>query len=230
MAYRLLLIRHGQTAHNVENRYTGWGDPPLTDTGLHQAELLAEHLGSSYHLNRLYTSPLNRCQQTALAIARAYDQTAEIRPNLKELYFGHIEGLTLEEARSRFPGMQTFSQALHDITFAYPGGERLVDFFWRIRRAILDTMVPPEGTVAVVTHGGVIAAYLAYAVNDSPLRWVEYSIDNCSVTELEVSGRRSRLVRLNDTSFLSADTRRRLRISDAFPAPGAAQPSAPPAA
>lgn len=202
MAQRLLLIRHAQTAHNAQNRYLGWIDPPLDATGWQQAEALAKHLRSRYRLDRLYASPLLRAQQTAAVIASASGLSVQTEPNLKELCFGDVEGLTLEEARQCFPQLLTAWEAVGDITFAYPGGERLVDFFWRIRQAILATLAKPEGTLAVVTHGGVIATYLAHAIDNSPLRWLEYRVDNASITELEIKGRRSRLVRLNDTSFL----------------------------
>jgi len=203
LAYTLLLIRHGVTLHNLEYRYTGWGDPDLTELGQRQAELMARFVASHYQVERLYTSPLRRAWQTALPLSQALGLPVEARPNLKEMFFGDVEGLTASEFQARFPEVYAAARDLSNLEFAWPNGEHRGAFFERVKRAVDSLLAPPEGTLAVVTHGGVISGYLAQTIGSGPLAWLQYSVSNCSVSELRVENGRAELVRLDDTSFLS---------------------------
>lgn len=85
----LLLIRHGQATHNLEQRWEGWGATALTEEGQRQAEALAERLASSAtNIAHLYTSPLLRARQTAQPIARRLGLIPVVHEGLREIDFG----------------------------------------------------------------------------------------------------------------------------------------------
>jgi broad specificity phosphatase PhoE len=100
MSLRLLLLRHGETAWNRERRYQGWTDTPLSVTGLQQAQAAAREL-KEHTFAAVYSSPLQRAQATAAAIASHHGLEVQTDPAFKELGFGDWEGLTLDEARAR---------------------------------------------------------------------------------------------------------------------------------
>ena len=207
LAYKLLLIRHGVTAHNLEYRYTGWGDPSLIDLGHEQARLMAGHVASHYRIDRLYASPLRRAWQTVEPLSKATGLAAQARPELREMFFGDVEGMTAAEFQARFPEVYAAARNLGNLDFAWPNGEHRGGFFERVKRAVDGLMMPPEGTLAIVTHGGVVSGYLSQVVGGSPRTWLQYAVSNCSVTELDVEDGRVELMRLDDTSFLAELTK-----------------------
>jgi broad specificity phosphatase PhoE len=203
LGYRLLLIRHGLTLHNLQYRYTGWGDPALTDLGQEQARLMAQFVAKEYGVDRLYASPLTRAWQTAGALGEAIGLAPRECADLREMFFGDVEGLTAAEFQSRFPETYAEARKQGNLDFRWPNGEHRGEFFSRVKRCVDGLMVPPEGTIAVVTHGGVISGYLAQTVGGSPRRWLDYSVTNCSVTELEAGDGMVELKRLDHNAFLA---------------------------
>ena len=87
---KLFLVRHGQTAWNIEHRAQGQANIPLNATGILQAEELREKL-KNYQFDKCYVSPLKRAVQTAeIAVGDRMDLVFD--DNLKERYFGELEG------------------------------------------------------------------------------------------------------------------------------------------
>ncbi len=85
MPTKLVLVRHGQTSHNVAGKVAGWTDSPLSEVGLAQAERLADFIAERYRLHGLYSSPLQRARLTAEAIGRGTGRTPGLRDDLKGL-------------------------------------------------------------------------------------------------------------------------------------------------
>src|SRR5437879_451752 len=101
---RLLLLRHGQSTWNAEERWQGHADPPLSELGEHQARTAAEaaaHLGVS----ALYSSDLTRARQTAAALTPV-GITPVVAPALRERDVGEWTGLTTTEIDERYPGFR----------------------------------------------------------------------------------------------------------------------------
>lgn len=154
-AYTLYLVRHGATTANLEGRYIGWEDHPLSPEGLGQARRLAEHL-RALPLAGIFSSDLLRAVQTAEVIRGATG--LPIRPDLRlrEANFGRWSGLTYEEIRARSPRrLEAWLQ--NPERLAPPGGESLA----ALRGRALAALPRVDGAV-VVTHGGVIRALLAH--------------------------------------------------------------------
>ena len=201
---RVWLIRHGQTAFNIERRFLGWTDIPLDTKGEYQATLLAARFRNDPPV-RVYSSPLQRATQTAAGLGSPLmDQ------GLREMNMGTLEGLTREEVEAVSPGL--LHGWFHDpATFRCPAGEtlgelqiRMVQAMARIRwreRKIRGFLI--DRTIAVVSHQLAITALLCAVKNEPLSAFRKFSHENAGVSLLEWERGRLRLRRLNDTSHLN---------------------------
>jgi broad specificity phosphatase PhoE len=148
---RLLLLRHGQSEWNAQGRWQGWADPPLTDEGRDQARRAGRALGP---FDAVVASTLHRAADTAAIIADVLGIGPVLTdPDLRERDAGQWQGLTRDEIEAGWPG------ALRDGVRpdGYEGDTSVLD---RVHRALARVAgrAGDDGTVAVVTHGGVIYA------------------------------------------------------------------------
>jgi len=174
---RLILVRHGETQANVEKRYLGHSDSPLTDKGWEQAHHVAKSLldlglaaavqedssqgqSNEDHRVRLYTSDLGRCLATANIIGKLIGLEPIIEPDLRELNFGEWDGMTYEDIMSN---NRSLAERWYEDPFTIPppGGETVAEMgvrldHWLNCRFITDTEVDEITTIIVVTHGGPI--------------------------------------------------------------------------
>ena len=97
-----LLLRHGQTPLSVDKRFSGTGDPALTDTGRRQAAAAAVRLAGS-GATAVVSSPLRRARETAALVAEALGLDVEVEDGLRETDFGDWEGYTFGEVREKWP-------------------------------------------------------------------------------------------------------------------------------
>lgn len=102
MMTEIYLIRHGQTEWNIEKRYQGSGDSPLTKMGTEQAIALANHLEST-NFDAFYSSPAGRAQTTAKIILGNRNQNIEIINDFQEINLGNWEGRLYEDTKSENP-------------------------------------------------------------------------------------------------------------------------------
>ena len=201
----LIFIRHGQTQANADGRWQGWSDYPLTPLGQTQAQAVAQHLASTPdNFISLYTSPLLRARQTAQAISNALGLKPVIVESLKEIDFGELNNTSLEEMEAQYPDLFTRWQDKSDMEFQWPGGEQRGKFFARAAEAcdlILSrhSNSSKQHSVIIVAHGGTLRACLAHLLPDQFGRWWTYSLDNASLTRVQVEGAEARLIMLNDT-------------------------------
>ena len=89
----LLLLRHGQIRANVAGRWHGSTDSPLTWTGRRQAKRTARYLARNEPITAIYSSPLQRCRNTAAAVGKALNIPVEVHPELREYAIGEWEDL-----------------------------------------------------------------------------------------------------------------------------------------
>jgi broad specificity phosphatase PhoE len=208
---QLILVRHGESVGNSENRLQGHNDYDLTDLGRAQALLTAERL-SELGTAAVYTSPLLRAGATAQAIARRLQIEPQTLPGVSEYIFGELSGATYAELRQRFandPRLASIPAAER----VYPGEEGRQVFYDRVTSSIWGVIdAHPGQTVAVVSHGGPIALFCQYVLGLPYKRPMPFAINNCSLTTVAVSEdvsltheARARLVQLNDTCHLDED-------------------------
>ncbi|MBN1866065.1 histidine phosphatase family protein [Candidatus Sumerlaeota bacterium] len=154
----LFIVRHGETAWNVEQRLQGQLDSPLTDLGRRQAEAVAERLAEE-NLDVLYSSDLGRAMETARVIADRCGGP-EIVPDagLRERNFGIFNGLNFAEARERDP--EAYSHWM-EYDYVVPGGESPRQKAERGIAAV-ETVARrhPGRKIGIVTHGGILTSLL----------------------------------------------------------------------
>ncbi|MBS9533593.1 bifunctional RNase H/acid phosphatase [Mycobacterium sp. M1] len=200
---RLLLLRHGQTELSVQRRYSGRGNPELTELGARQADSAARYLGQRGGITAVVSSPLQRCRATASAAADALGLTVTIDDDLIETDFGAWEGLTFTEAAERDPELHT--RWLRDTATEPPGGESFDAVAHRVRRARNRIIAEHGGaTVLIVSHVTPIKTLLRLALDAGPglLYRLHLDLASLSIAEFYPDGAASvRLV--NQTSYLS---------------------------
>jgi ribonuclease H / adenosylcobalamin/alpha-ribazole phosphatase len=203
-ATRLLLLRHGQTALSVQRRYSGRGNPGLTELGRQQADAAARYLAQRGAISAVVSSPLQRCYDTAATAAKALGMDMTVDDDLIETDFGAWEGLTFAEAAERDPELHR--RWLRDTSTEPPGGESFDHVNQRVCRA-RDRIVAEYGgtTVLVVSHVTPIKMLLRQALDAGPgiLYRLHLDLASLSIAEFYPDGASSvRLV--NQTGYLSS--------------------------
>jgi broad specificity phosphatase PhoE/ribonuclease HI len=201
-ATRLLLLRHGQTELSVERRYSGRGNPALTELGWRQADAAARYLAQRGGIAAVLTSPLQRSYDTAVVAAKAFGLDVTVDDDLVETDFGAWEGLTFAEAAQRDPELHR--RWLRDTSTMPPGGESFDSVHQRVCR-VRDRIMTEHGgaTVLVVSHVTPIKMLLRLALDAGPgvLYRLHLDLASLSIAEFYPDGASSvRLV--NQTAYL----------------------------
>ncbi|MFT3715533.1 MAG: histidine phosphatase family protein [Gordonia sp. (in: high G+C Gram-positive bacteria)] len=199
---RLVLLRHGQTPLSVERRYSGRGNPPLTETGREQARAVARRLGDGGGFDAVVCSPLDRARTTAEAAAQALGLPVQVHDGLIETDFGAWEGLTFNEAADRDPDLHR--RWLSDIDVAPPGGESFAQVADRIADTKADLVDRFAGQrVLVVSHVTPIKTVLRDALGVGPELLFRLHLDLASLSEADYYPDGGSVVRrVNDTAHL----------------------------
>jgi broad specificity phosphatase PhoE len=198
---KLVLVRHGESVGNFENRLQGQEDFELTELGRRQAALTADRL-HELGASALYTSHLMRAHETARTIGRRLGVEPVIVEDVSEYHFGEMSGQTYAEIRERFAAIANPAERI------YPGEEGRESFWNRVTAALWDIAeTHPEETVAVVSHGGPIAVFCQAVLGLPYRRPMPFAINNCSLNVFEASisqdGERTAvLLNLNDICHL----------------------------
>jgi probable phosphoglycerate mutase len=202
---RILAIRHGETAWNVETRLQGHLDIPLNDTGLLQADRLARALTGRETVNAIYASDLSRAHTTAQALANAMGHTVRTHEGLRERHFGVFQGRTFAEVQAEWPEHAVqWRKRVPD--WAPPGGgESLLLLNERIVDTVNQLAAQHTGQqMVLVAHGGVLDILYRAATHldlQAPRTW---SLTNTAVNRLLWTPEGLSLVGWGDTSHLDA--------------------------
>lgn len=198
---RLLLLRHGETEFSAARRYSGRGNPPLTDLGRRQAEAAAEYLARRGGISAVISSPLQRAFDTAAVAGKALGVDVAVDDDLVETDFGTWEGLTFGEAAARDPELH--SKWLSDTRVDPPGGESFDAVQRRVRRA-RNRIIAEQGaaTVLVVSHVTPIKTLLRLALDAGSSILYRLHLDPASLSIAEFYPDGAASVRLvNQTAY-----------------------------
>jgi ribonuclease H / adenosylcobalamin/alpha-ribazole phosphatase len=154
----ILLVRHGATAETDAQRYPSTRDLPLSERGRDQVTALAAAL-HGVTLDAVFASPSQRARETAASLASQRNLEVQVVPELAEMGFGQLGGMSFAEAVRAFPKtIKRWVENPFEVTL--PEGEPFLDFVGRVRRARRQiTREWAGGTIAVVAHGGVVAVW-----------------------------------------------------------------------
>lgn len=183
---RLLLLRHGQTAMSAQRRYSGRGDPELTELGLEQAAAAAAGIAAVADgpVAAAYTSPLRRTRQTAEPVVAALGIGAQPHDGLLETDFGAWDGLTFAEARDRDPDLH--GRWLGDETVPAPGGESFAQVGQRVAVVREELLAAHPGqTILLVSHVTPIKMLLRQALDAGPSILFRLHLDLASLSIAE---------------------------------------------
>lgn len=199
---RLLLLRHGQTELSVHRRYSGRGNPALTEVGRRQADAAARYLAQRGGISTVFASPLQRAYDTAAAAAKALGLDVTVDDDLIETDFGAWEGLTFTEAAERDPELH--GRWLRDTSTAPPGGESFDAVAERVSRFRDRIVAAHQGsTVLVVSHVTPIKMLLREALDAGPGILYRLHLDLASLSIAEFYSDGASSVRLvNQTAYL----------------------------
>ena len=153
---KLMLVRHGETVWNAEQRLQGHSDPPLSEVGLQQAKRLASRLADA-QLAAIYSSDLSRARETADIIAAGRGIDVHATSDLRERDCGRWEGQTYAQIRATDP--VEFSNWRSGIAeYQPPEGESFGAILRRVSRFTsgLEQAHPGDVNVLVVSHGGAL--------------------------------------------------------------------------
>jgi len=202
-ATRIIAVRHGETAWNVDTRIQGHLDIALNDTGLWQARQLARALADQ-PVTAIYTSDLQRARATAQAVADATGAPLTPEPGLRERSFGELQGRTFAEIEAELPA-QALRWRKRDPHFAPEGGESLVALRERISATTHRLAAQhPGGLVVLVAHGGVLDVLYRLATGQelqAPRTWL---LANAAINRLLWTPEGLTLVGWADTQHLDS--------------------------
>lgn len=205
-ATRIIAIRHGETAWNVDTRIQGHLDIPLNDTGLWQARQAAQALAGE-PVDAIYSSDLQRAWATAQAIASTTGAPISPDLGLRERSFGMMQGLTFAEIEARHPE-QARRWRQREPAFAPEGGESLITLRERITATTTRLASRhPGGLIVLVAHGGVLDVLYRAATGQelqAPRTW---QLTNAAINRLLWTDSGLSLVGWADTQHLEAGGR-----------------------
>lgn len=198
---RLILVRHGQTPCNIGNRFHGWEDCELTETGLAQARAVARRL-TGERVDAVYSSDLRRAMQTARAIADPHGLQPLAEPGLRERSAGRFEGMDADGVTALAPTWQRDRSADY-WGWAPPDGETLRQVLGRTL-AVVERLQAEhgEGTVVAVTHMGPVRVLLSHLTGVSLEETYRVDFPSTGVTIFSFAAGEVRAEALNDASHV----------------------------
>ena len=201
---RIIAVRHGETAWNVDSRIQGQRDIGLNDTGRWQARRVGEALAQE-PISAVYSSDLGRAHETASAISQQTGIPVVPHTGLRERRFGMFEGKTFDEIHTHWPDhAQNWKKRIPE--WQPPeGGESLLELRERVMRTVQELAARHPGEqIVVVAHGGVLDTLYRIATGqevNSPRTW---QLPNGAINRLLWSPEGFSLVGWSDTQHLEA--------------------------
>ncbi len=206
----IILVRHGETEWNVTEVFRGRIDIELSETGVKQAELLAESL-SDIKVEAIYSSPLKRALRTAEVVACYHGLSVEIVSALIDFDFGRWQGLSRQEVKDKYKELYAeWLENPHQVRI--PDGEGLDEVRKRALGLVESVISEHEGTVILVSHRVVNKVLICALLDLDNSHFWNIRQDTCSITIFAYENHHYILTKHNDTSFLAS--LRKVPLSD----------------
>ena len=199
---RIIAIRHGETAWNVNTRIQGQLDIGLNETGRWQAHRVARALAGE-PIKALYSSDLLRAWDTALSISNVTGLAVQTVEGLRERGFGMFEGKTFQEIEAQWPD-QALRWRKREPDFEPDGGESLLRFRERITQTMQTLAAQHPGEqIVMVAHGGVMDVLYRAATRQEIQARRTWDLGNATINRLLWTPEGLSLVGWADTQHLA---------------------------
>ncbi|MEW6233435.1 MAG: histidine phosphatase family protein [Chloroflexota bacterium] len=197
-----ILVRHGQTEWNREERFRGRVDLPLNPVGVAQAEAAARRIADNWRPAAVYSSPLERARQTALAIGRECGLPVTAHQGLLDMDYGQWQGKSPALVAQEYPELyRAWREAPY--TLRIPGGESLDDVRRRVLHAVEElTVRHPDQAVVLVSHVVVNRVLLGAVLGLGDEGFWSIGQDTGAINVFESTANGFVLLGLNDTCHL----------------------------
>ncbi len=198
---RLLLVRHGATEANSSRWFAGHSDIEMSAAGCGQVERLRDYLADE-KIDAVYSSDLKRAVATAEVISSGRDLDIVTCPELREINYGDIEGLTFQEISDLYPEVAELITNF-SLKLEFPAGESFQEFIARTI-TFLDKLEKhePSQTTLIVSHSGPLRVLVCHLLGIDQHHWRQLRLDNASLSIVETYPQRAIISLLNDTSHL----------------------------
>jgi broad specificity phosphatase PhoE len=173
---QLILVRHGETLHNVAGIAQGWADSDLSERGHEQVRRLAERL-KKQKPDALFSSPLGRALTTATTIREALGLDITILEDLREMSYGSWESRSFLDIRRE--DAETYERWIADPEHRSPNGESHADVRRRMERAF--EAVRHAKRPLLVTHGTAIRIGATALLDVPVLHARRFAQDNAAI-------------------------------------------------
>lgn len=201
----IYFVRHGQTIWNVEKRFQGLSDSPLTELGITQAKLLGEKL-KDIKFDKFYSTSLKRAYDTANYIKGNRKQKIEIFDDFVEISMGDMEGIKQEDFKKLYPEQVKnffFNQLEYDPSSF--GGESFLEVRERVIRGLNKFIELNKNyeRVLVVSHGATLKTLLHYISGKDISTLSDEAIPkNTSYTIVKYENGKFKIIDFSNTSHL----------------------------
>ena len=203
---RFIIVRHGLSNANKEQRFSGQYDFPLDEIGVQQADAVSKYIYETFKVDRIYSSDLSRAYNTVKPLSELLGMEIIKRSDLREINVGVWQNVLFKEVQEKYP--ETFKKYISNPgVWTFEGGECYADVQKRALHALEEIAAENEGkTVVIGTHGGLIRALRA-AWEGIPLSEFKKvpNISNCSVTVVEYSNGSVKLLSIGNTEHLTGN-------------------------
>ncbi|MFC2034345.1 histidine phosphatase family protein [Chloroflexota bacterium] len=198
---RLLLVRHGVTEFNSNQRFMGYTDIDMNTVGYSQIEKLRDLLVDE-KVSSIYSSDLKRAMSTADVISSSCNTDVVPCTDLREINCGDVEGLTFEEISNKYPELAGMITNFN-LKIKFPGGESFEDFIERTSQ-FLDKLKEHDSsdTIIIVSHSGVLRVLVCLLLGIDMNCWWQFRFDNASLSVVETYPQGAVINLLNGTSHL----------------------------
>ncbi len=196
----IILIRHGETEWNVKEVFRGRIDVELNETGMRQAELLAEYLSDS-KIDAVYSSPLKRALKTTEKIASYHKLDVEVADGLMDFNYGEWQGLSHREVKERYKELYTqWIKNPHQVTM--PVGESLNNVRQRAIGVVREIIARYQGRVVLVSHRVVNKVLICALLELDNSHFWNIRQDTGGMTTFTYENEQFTLTEHNNTSYL----------------------------
>ena len=204
---QIILARHGNTSWNKDKIFQGSKDVPLDDLGREEAWAVAKWLQDET-IHVVYTSPLSRARDTAIAIARHHDLKVLDLPGLADLSYGDWDGVPLKEVKVKYAGLYHQWETAPQ-TVRFPNGETLAVLRTRALAAVEEVVQRhPDRTVLLMAHRAVNKVLIAAFIGQDNSNFWRIAQDTTAINRFHLveDGRRVGktwyITSINDTGHL----------------------------